>query len=136
MKVIWDAREFKDTKNFISHMVQMKGVSSLPSSSLKELYIPHGSDESSSLSSNSFSPQSPFISHMVQMKENIRAFTANVLGLYIPHGSDESWGVKNKMRLMDIFISHMVQMKDQHAVIFFCSFFLFISHMVQMKVRI
>jgi len=55
--------------SFISHMVQMKDASSFAIIILtKELYIPHGSDESAS--SSSFSPQSScFISHMVQMKE-------------------------------------------------------------------
>jgi len=81
---------FSWTKNFISHMVQMKVLSlDVKSSERFELYIPHGSDERAS--------ELPcplcclfFISHMVQMKENYKYFHP---------------------KFVLVFISHMVQMK-------------------------
>ena len=53
---------------FISHMVQMKALETLCPVSQHKLYIPHGSDERSIVSSI-VSRLSLFISHMVQMKE-------------------------------------------------------------------
>ena len=75
---------------FISHMVQMKAIKKIVKKiSLKNLYIPHGSDESR----QKVVPASflcVFISHMVQMKD---------LSFYF------------SFLLVLFFISHMVQMK-------------------------
>jgi len=56
----------------------------------KELYIPHGSDES----------WNHFSSYCIKDK------------LYIPHGSDERHGPPHALLIFLVFISHMVQMKE------------------------
>ena len=62
-------------------------------SSTNDLYIPHGSDESS---------------------EACCAFSSKY-SLYIPHGSDESFTSMRYANEVPSFISHMVQMKDRLA---------------------
>jgi len=58
------------SKSFISHMVQMKVISSFGGTSMFALYIPHGSDERKVEKQNK-SDKILFISHMVQMKAGI-----------------------------------------------------------------
>jgi len=87
-------------------------VISLSLKSLKNLYIPHGSDESN-LTECPCNSSYTFISHMVQMKDGYVYFQVKTLwalyptwfrwkkiennrkiiekNLYIPHGSDESF---------------------------------------------
>jgi len=72
-------------------MVQMKvGRVVKVEGPLRELYIPHGSDES----------------HFIHL-----SFNHNIY-LYIPHGSDESEAFFVDEKRLFHFISHMVQMKD------------------------
>jgi len=100
------------TKNFISHMVQMKGrIGHKNIKPIRILYIPHGSDES-----------------------NIKRTTARpFLCLYIPHGSDER-SIIFEHRISHVsFISHMVQMKAETVQRCVSGKSSFISHMVQMK---
>ena len=58
---------------------------------VKDLYIPHGSDE-----------RRP-VNGLMTWKLSL---------LYIPHGSDESLSTVNRLKKSSHFISHMVQMKD------------------------
>ena len=119
---------------FISHMVQMKVWLLSFAVQSPQLYIPHGSDESSQIvEAHLFKVY--FISHMVQMKDPPRLLLRHgktfslyptwfrwkyssavknysLYKLYIPHGSDESDSQIVEAHLFKTyFISHMVQMK-------------------------
>ena len=109
-----DARDFMSSvtvKNFISHMVQMKGsISLLLLCVISSLYPT-----------------------WFRWKRCFRFRKQDVLKLYIPHGSDERHQQLVHYGLSLYFISHMVQMKvsngkHEHILVRF-----FISHMVQMK---
>jgi len=83
-----------DLKSFISHMVQMKVDDVHLIRWLKQLYIPHGSDESS-------------MRYAGEVPHD---------DLYIPHGSDESYSIWDDETYAISFISHMVQMKGHKIV--------------------
>jgi len=92
------------------------------------LYIPHGSDERSAKKLSLPSANS-FISHMVQMKENKEILAAiSMAKLYIPHGSDESFHRFFSSCNRDTFISHMVQMKAASKATLLCEKLLYIPH--------
>ena len=138
----WKRREITDgfisVKTFISHMVQMKGLSLIKSPlfltktlyptwfrwklfvltesvwKVTSLYIPHGSDERS-------------LTLLLRL---------SVLHLYIPHGSDESQMklIKSKIWKFSLYPTWF-RWKLKNAFAFEkLMFWNFISHMVQMKV--
>ena len=143
-------------RDFISHMVQMKGALGCDKVGCdRNLYIPHGSDERGFKWSKSVVIVS-FISHMVQMKESFgikhstktTSFISHMVqmkaswdsccydfctDLYIPHGSDESYMLKPRHCWMQpLYIPHG---SDESIPQDIMSRTLqsFISHMVQMK---
>ena len=77
----------------------------------RNLYIPHGSDETDSLP--------PHLQSLIK--------------LYIPHGSDETTYANNPDFIPAAFISHTVQMKLSVGIKSQYIWFDFISHTVQMK---
>jgi len=89
MKGLWAEFPWRETKFFISHMVQMKGDREFILRAFESTFISH-MVQMKGASSNSFSPQSSFfISHMVQMKDRCKTRCLTCFYLYIPHGSDE-----------------------------------------------
>jgi len=79
------------SSTFISHMVQMKGESYfLARYTPCQLYIPHGSDESTLVATISTFPIHLYIPHGSD-ERNVKAVVSKKeIKLYIPHGSDES----------------------------------------------
>ena len=77
--------------------------------SIAELYIPHGSDNT---------PDAP-----------VR--NTELLNLYIPHGSDNTWQICLTSHFVSTFISHMVQIIQKADFQIPLRVVIFISHMVQ-----
>ena len=125
---LWHSLFQEETlKKFISHMVQMKLSRNLHDwKEHNPIYIPHGSDETSKLSSKSCSKtnhlyptwfrwntsqkfsiqilEQQFISHMVQMKLGGLQMTQFLKQIYIPHGSDETyWKKQIKYNKSDLY---------------------------------
>jgi len=97
---------------FISHMVQMKVCYINLSWKLSvRLYIPHGSDESSTCFSCPHHPHQLYIPHGSDESLDGSNDEKPLSILYIPHGSDERSKIGKRPNTMIIFISHMVQMK-------------------------
>jgi len=120
-------------QNFISHMVQMKVSKYRSYTAKRQLYIPHGSDESRERLYKAWI-DSFFISHMVQMKallfylstEARYDFISHMVQMKVPRrGAAKNQG--------PYFISHMVQMKVLIKLLLLKFSHSFISHMVQMK---
>ena len=141
---------------FISHMVQMKAVRSVPNPPTSYLYIPHGSDESRSFHKKASDAIAYFISHMVQMKGDLTrrpskvktAFISHMVQmkededlppctpdeqLYIPHGSDERrFTDASILEAMSTLYPTWFRWKSSRYIVSTPEAD-FISHMVQMK---
>jgi len=122
----------------------------------KQLYIPHGSDNTLERVTTLQRQLNPFfISHMVQIilvnlessfqlrhnhlyiphgSDNTSTVTVNLpddLELYIPHGSDNTLHLPSSNHLALFFISHMVQIIQRNSFRKKTFESVFISHMVQ-----
>ena len=94
----------------------------------KNIYIPHGSDESRERA-KMLAEMLSFISHMVQMKDRIDICAEIYKLTFISHMVQmKAIKIQRRTEILNEFISHMVQMKEFIKYLFFKSSHIYIPH--------